>query len=248
LSEGLDALVLDVKCGSGAIFQDPKKAEVLAKALIRTAKDLGLPTAGVLTDMEQPLGLAIGNSLEIKQAVDILHGDFTCEDYVEVTLTLGGWMLALSGKAANARAGERVLEGLLKDGTALAIFKKMLKAQGGDPRVADDPEKYLPKSKKSAVLRAARTGFISRLDALTAGRCGVALGAGREKMEDKLDYGAGILLERKIGDRVKKGDVIARLYASSSARLSAGRKTLAEAIEISSRRPKRRAVIRRVWR
>jgi thymidine phosphorylase len=248
LSEGLDALVLDVKCGSGAIFRDPGKAEVLAKALIRTAKGLGLPTAGVLTDMEQPLGSAVGNALEVRQAVEILHGDLRCEDYVEVTLRLGGWMLALSKIAANARAGERMLERRLKDASALSVFKKMVKAQGGDSRVADDPDKYLPKARKTLILKAARSGYVTRLDALTVGRCGVSLGAGREKMEDGLDYGAGILLRRKIGDRVSKGEELARLFAGSSVRLNAGRRMLESAVDISIRRPQRRAVIRRVWR
>ncbi|MFH2204102.1 MAG: thymidine phosphorylase [Elusimicrobiota bacterium] len=248
LSEGLDALVLDIKCGSGAIFQEPAKAEELAKDLIRTAKGLGLPTVGLLTAMEQPLGRAIGNALEVRQAVEVLQGDFTSADYVEVLFGLGGWMLALTGTARSAAAGEKRLKTLIREGKALEKFKQMIKAQGGDPRVADDPERFLPKSKKSAVFAAGSAGYITRFDALLAGRAGVALGAGRDRMEDRLDYGAGMLLRRKVGDAVRKGEEIARLYSSSDRLLRGGLAMLERAVAIAPRRPRMRPVIRKIWR
>ncbi|MCP4614898.1 MAG: hypothetical protein GY844_00550, partial [Bradyrhizobium sp.] len=148
----------------------------------------------------------------------------------------------------NAAAGEKRLRALLRSGEALEKFKQMVKAQGGNPRVADDPDRFLPQAKRSSVFKAKRAGYITRFDALLAGRAGVALGAGRDRMEDKLDYGAGILLRRKVGDRVKKGEEIARLYSSSNRLLRGGAAMLERAVAIGPRRPRKRAVIRKIWR
>lgn len=247
IAENLDALVLDVKCGTGAIFQDEAKAKSLAKDLIATAGALGLKCVGLLTAMDQPLGRTVGNALETRQAIAVLHGDASCPDYVELTLTLGGWMLHLAGKARNWHEGAEILQHRIADGSALALFKKMVKAQGGDPRVAEDPDR-LPLAKRVREIPASRDGFVTRLDALTIGRAGVALGAGRDKMEDALDYGAGIVLEKKIGDPVRKGETLARLYASDAARLSRGRELFVEAVGIGASRPRAFGVVRRVWR
>ncbi len=164
-----------------------------------------------------------------------------------ITLALGRWMLALTGRAKNSAQGEKRLKTILREGAALKMFKRMVRAQGGDPRVADDPDR-LPLAKISAALTARRGGYITRLDALETGRTGVTLGAGRERMEDRLDYGAGIHLRRKVGDPVRKGTEIARLYASSASRVKAARAELERAVEIGPRRPRVRPVIRRVWR
>lgn len=247
LAENLDALVLDIKCGSGAIFQDAAKARELAEDLIATAGALGLKCVGLLTAMDQPLGRAVGNALETRQAIAVLHGDASAADYVELTLTLGGWMLHLGGKARSWEEGAEILQSVIADGSAVALFKKMVAAQGGDARVADEPDR-LPLSKKTRALSAPRAGFITRLDALTVGRAGVLLGAGRDAMEDSLDYGAGIVLEKKAGEPVKKGETIARLYASDSGRLERGAAMLTGAVEIGARRPRPTRVVRRVWR
>ncbi len=247
IAENLDGLVLDIKCGSGAIFQDAAKAQSLAKDLISTANALGLKCVGLLTAMEQPLGRTVGNALETRQAIEVLHGDASCADYVELTLTLGGWMLHLGGKARSWDEGAEKLQRVVSDGSALALFKKMVKAQGGDARVADEPDR-LPLSKKFKDLKAGRGGFLTRLDALTVGRAGVALGAGRDTMDDRLDFGAGIVLLKKVGDRVKKGEALARVYASDSARLRSGSSLLSDAVKIGSTRPRATSVVRRVWR
>ncbi|MEK7743848.1 MAG: thymidine phosphorylase, partial [Elusimicrobiota bacterium] len=165
LAEDLDALVLDVKCGCGAIFKDPRRASELAAALVSTANGLGVRCVGLLTGMEQPLGRFVGNALEIRQAVEILRGDFTSSDYVEVTLALGGWMLALTRKARDWREGAEKLEVLLKNGKALERFRAMVKVQGGEPRVADDPQRFLPRAARSAEFLSPGDGFLSRLDA-----------------------------------------------------------------------------------
>ncbi|MBI3299205.1 MAG: thymidine phosphorylase [Elusimicrobia bacterium] len=248
LAEDLDGLVLDVKCGTGAIFQTEAEARSLAADLISTAKALGLGCVGLLTGMDEPLGRAIGNSLELRQAVAVLQGDESCGDYLEVLYTLGGWMLVLARKARTAPQGAEVLRGLVRSGKALDRFRAMVKAQGGDPRVADDPDKVLPRAKKSLPLLAARAGWVTRLDALAAGRAGVALGAGRSHMEDTLDYSAGIVLAKKVGDPVSRGTEVARLYGADAASLRAGHALLAAGLEIGPRPPRRVPVVRKVWR
>ncbi|OIO09702.1 MAG: thymidine phosphorylase [Elusimicrobia bacterium CG1_02_63_36] len=247
IAENLDALVLDVKCGTGAIFQDEAKAKSLAKDLIATAEALGLKCVGLLTSMDQPLGRTVGNALEMRQAIAVLHGDASCPDYLELTLTLGGWMLHLAGKARSWDEGAERLQGRIADGSALTVFKKMVKAQGGDPRVADEPDR-LPLAKRVSEVAASRDGFVIGLDALTVGRAGVALGAGRDKMEDALDFGAGIVLDKKVGDRVRKGETLAWIYASDAARSARGRELFEQAVRIGAARPRVRSVVRRVWR
>jgi pyrimidine-nucleoside phosphorylase len=248
LAEDLDGLVLDVKCGTGAIFQTEAEARSLAEDLIRTAQGLGLGCVGLLTGMDEPLGRAVGNALELRQAVAVLQGDESCGDYLEVLYALGGWMLVLGKKAKTAEHGAEVLRGLVRSGAGLAKFRALVKAQGGDARVADDPDKVLPRARLMKTLAAPRAGWVSRLDALCAGRAGVALGAGRSKMEDVLDYGAGFVLAKKVGDPVRRGDEVARLYASDPAKLRLGAELLATGLEVSPRPPRRVPVVRKVWR
>lgn len=241
-AEGLDALVFDVKAGSGAIFQDVKSAERLARALVKTGNGLGIKCVGLLTAMDQPLGRAVGNALELKQAIEVLQGDFKAEDFVECTLVLGGWMLKLGGLAKTAEDGAVKLEALLKNGQALDRFKRMVAAQGGDPKVAQDPG-FLPKAAAMREFKAAKSGYLWRLDARRIGELSVLLGAGRSTKEDALDYGAGFVLEKKLGDKVDKGEVLARLYGSDGARLEEALKGFPSAIEISPRRPKVKPVV-----
>jgi len=242
VAEDLDALVLDVKVGSGAIFQERLAAERLARALLKTAKGLGLSCVAVLTDMEQPLGRYVGNALEIRQAVEVLQGRQRAGDYAEVLLTLGGWMLHLAGKAGSPGEGADRLEGLIRDGRALSRFKRMVRAQGGDPRVVDEPDR-LPRSPLSKDVKAPRDGYLAALDARRVGEAAVRLGAGRETAEQALDYGAGIVIAKKVGERVKKGEVLATLHASDQARLERAAADYARAVELSPRAPHPRPVI-----
>ncbi|MDE2291775.1 MAG: thymidine phosphorylase [Elusimicrobia bacterium] len=247
LAEDLDGLVLDIKCGTGAIFRTEAQARALAQDLIRTAKDLGLGCVGLLTSMDEPLGRAVGNALEMRQAIEVLGGDESCPDYLEVLYALGGWMLVLGRKARTAAEGAETLRGLVRSGAASAKLRELLSAQGGDARVVDDPDR-LPRAAKSLPLKAPRSGWVTRLDALQAGKAGIALGAGRTKMEDSLDYGAGIVLAKKVGDPVRRGEEVARLYAADSRRLSEGAQLLGEGLEIGTRPPRRVTVVRKVWR
>ncbi len=244
LSEDLDALVLDVKFGSGAFFQDPGKARELARALVGTAKRLGLKAAALLTSMEQPLGRWVGNACEVRQAVEILQGEYPTSDYREVLLALGGWMLRLGGLTRSAEEGAARMSGLIRDGSGLAAFRAVVKAQGGDVRVIDDPGR-LPRASGSCRLAAARSGFVTALEARKVGDAAVMLGAGRSRMDDRLDYGAGIYLERKVGDRVAAGGTLAVLYASDPWRLRQGRAKLLEAYRIASCPPRQSPLVRK---
>ncbi|MBI5242163.1 MAG: thymidine phosphorylase [Elusimicrobia bacterium] len=246
LAEDLNGLIMDVKCGSGAFFKDPEQAEGLASDLVRTACGAGLNCVAVMTDMEQPLGLAVGNALEIRQAVSILQGDFAASDYAEVLFTLGGWMLVLGRLERDWRKGAEKLKALIRTGKPLARFKDMVKAQGGDARVADDPEKFLPRPKLRQELKARSEGHLVRLDAKLIGRAAVALGAGRDRQEDAIDFSAGFILRRKLGDSLRRADVIAEVYASDAQRLREGLRMAEEAVGIGRARPKPRKTILKV--
>jgi pyrimidine-nucleoside phosphorylase len=218
MAEDLDGLVLDVKVGSGAIFKTEAEAELLARSLLKTSHRLGLKSVAVLTAMEQPLGRAIGNALEVKQAIEILNGDFVAQDFVDCVLALGGWMLKLGGRAKTPEAGSKILEALLKNGRALKRLRQIILNQGGDARVLDDPSR-LPKSRVMRTFKAESTGVVSRLDARKIGEAAILLGAGRTRAEDEIDYGAGIVLFKKMGDFVKAKDAIAVFYASNSKKI-----------------------------
>ena len=241
-AEELDALVLDVKVGSGAIFRDAASARGLARALVKTSKGLGIPTVAVLTAMEQPLGRYVGNALEVRQALEILNGIETAPDYLECTVVLGGWMLKLAGLAKSAERGAEAMRARIKDRSGLKLFRDIVKAQGGDVRVVDDPDR-LAHAKLSRKIAAPKDGFITRLDARKIGHAGVLIAAGRAYKEQTLDYGAGLVLEKKVGDRVRRGETLAVLHAADAVRLSAGAKEYLSALEIGPKAPRRAPVV-----
>ena len=239
------ALVLDVKIGTGAIFKDAQSAQALSRALVKTARVLGLKSVAVLTAMDQPLGRYVGNSLEVVQAVEILKGDFTSADYAEVLLTLGGWMMHLGGKAKTPKDGAAKLEAVIRSGAALEAFRKMVAAHGADPRVAEDLE-LLPKASMSREIPAPKAGFIAWLDARKVGEAAVILGAGRANKDSVLDYGAGFILDRKVGDRVEKGAPVARVFGSDKTRMDEATAYFLTALKIEGKKPKPMPVIRQV--
>ncbi|MEK7388424.1 MAG: thymidine phosphorylase [Elusimicrobiota bacterium] len=246
-AEELDALVLDVKVGSGAIFRDAKSARELARALVKTAKGLGIPSVAVLTAMDEPLGRFVGNALEVRQAVDILRGDRTAADYRECLLCLGGWMLKLAGVAKTQAAGERMIAQRIDDGSGFELFCRAVKAQGGNEAVVRNPD-LLPKAKMSRTVLAPKSGYVSILDARKIGHAAVMLGAGRAFMEAELDYGAGLELLKKVGDRVDKGEPVAILYAADNARLDLGEREYRDALVVASKSPRARPVVLEVIR
>ena len=213
-AEGAEGLVLDVKFGSGSFLRDYDKTLDLAKALVHLGEDLGIQTVALLTNMEQPLGRAVGNWIETREAVESLRGEGP-KDLMDVTFALGSLMLVLGGKAGSNKEAWRMLEELLKSGKALEKFIESVRLQGGDTRVIENPE-TVSLSPAGEVL-ASESGIIHGVDALSIGQASVLLGAGRTRKEDDVDAGAGILLHAKIGDAVQKGDALATFYTKREA-------------------------------
>ena len=238
-AEGVDSLLMDVKYGSGAFMQKLEDSKKLAKALVSTAKMLGLNCRALITYMDQPLGRAVGNANEMYQSIEILKGHKElAPDFYEAVIETGAHMLVISGREKNLDKARKLLEGYIADGSALEKFRQMLKWQGGNPKVADEPKKYLKNAKLCYEFKADKKGYVGFIDAKLTGRAGVLLGAGRDRMEDEIDYGAGIWLHKKAGDAVKKGDVIAALYASDPKRLQQGTDLFAQAVKLTAAKPK----------
>lgn len=238
-AEGVKSLFIDVKYGSGAFMQNYKDAKELAKTLVETAKMLGLKCCALLTDMDTPLGRAVGNANEMRQSIAILKGDKNiAPDFYELLLESAAYMLVICGKEKTLQKARTAMEKALISGAALKKFKEMLKWQGSNPDIADHPEKYLKDAKYSVVVKAPKNGFITRLTARTIGEAAVLLGAGRGKMEDKIVYGAGIWLDKKFGDKVQKGDIVARIYADDKKRLAEGVALFKKAYTVGGKKPK----------
>jgi pyrimidine-nucleoside phosphorylase len=174
----------------------------------------------------------------VRQALEILNGVETAPDYLECTLVLGGWMLKLAGLAKTAERGAEMMSARIKDRSGLRILREIVKAQNGDVRVIDNPDRLVT-AKRSRNITAARDGYVTKLDARKIGHAGVLIAAGRAYKEQKLDYGAGLILEKKVGDRVRKGDTLAILRAADDIRLKAGEKEYREALEIGPKAPSR---------
>ncbi|MDT0632851.1 thymidine phosphorylase [Rubrivirga litoralis] len=216
LAEGIDALVLDVKCGRGAFMKDEAQARRLAETLVGVAEREGTPAVALLTRMDVPLGRAVGNGPETAEAVSILRDETptggACDDTVEVTVALAGEMLALGGAAPDAHAGREQARAALADGSALATFRALVEAQDGDASVLDHPARLM--GEPVATVEADRAGTVADVDALALGYAAVALGAGRARKEDAVDPKAGFVLNKRPGEPVEAGEPLAFVYAS----------------------------------
>lgn len=209
-----DCIVLDVKTGSGAFMKTLGESEKLARAMVDIGKRAGKRTVALITDMDRPLGRAIGNSLEMKEALGILHGNLSgAEDLYELSVRLAAEMLFLAGKGNNLSECEEKIKNAIIGGEALKTFALSVRTQGGDESYVFNPEK-LKISEKTYEIKAEKDGYIVRSDAEGYGTAALILGAGRNKKDDNIDKGAGIVLLKKTGDKVKKGDIVARLYSS----------------------------------
>lgn len=212
IAAGADAIVLDVKTGAGAFMKTPEDSEKLAKAMVRIGNNVGRQTMAVISDMSQPLGLAIGNSLEVKEAIDTLKGEGP-EDLNELVLTLGSQMVVLAKKAETLdEAREKLIE-VMKNGKALEKFKEFLENQGGDGSIVDQPEK-LPQAPYQIEVPAKEAGVVAEIVADEIGVAAMILGAGRATKENDIDLSVGIMLNKKVGDRVEKGDSLVTLHAN----------------------------------
>ncbi len=220
MAEGLDALVLDVKTGSGAFLRKREDAEYLAALMVATAEAAGTRTVALMTDMDQPLGRAAGNWIEIAESVELLRGarPAESEDLRELSLILSGWMIHLGGQADTPELGYSRAEEVIADGSALRAFFCMVEAQGGDVSVFDNPAFHKPGA--TQVLDAWETGYISAMDTTEIGWAVQRTGAGREKSGEPVDPHAGILFHARRGAHVQKGQPIATLYANTPALLT----------------------------
>jgi pyrimidine-nucleoside phosphorylase len=210
LAEGIDALVLDVKVGAGAFMKTHTSAKKLAESLVRVGGGAGVKVRALLTRMEQPLGLTIGNALEIKESIDILRGQGP-EDSTELTYALGAEMLQLGGVADSPEQARVMLQKSVSDGSALGKFVEIIERQGGDARVVDDPS-LLPEAPHRQEVRASESGYITAIDSYVLGMQAMILGAGRAAAEDPVDHAVGIELKCKVGTKIEKGEPLAVLH------------------------------------
>lgn len=213
IASGADCIVLDVKVGSGAFMKSVDQAIELAETMVDIGKSLNRKTIAVVTDMSQPLGHEVGNANEVKEAIEILRGR-GAEDETTLVLTLASYMTVLGGAFSDFDTAYLKLSQLLKAGTAIEKFKELIRIQGGNPEVVDAPHK-LPQSKFHIEVKAAETGYVSAIDAERIGVSAMLLGAGRRKKEDQIDFSAGVSMVRKVGDYVKRGDVLCVLHTNS---------------------------------
>jgi pyrimidine-nucleoside phosphorylase len=247
LAAGLDALVLDVKTGSGAFLRKQEDAEHLAALMVATAESAGTRTVALLTDMGQPLGRMAGNWIELMESAELLRGERPegSEDLRELSLMLAGWMISLGGKAPSAEAGYAMAEDTLRDGSALRHFLAMVQAQGGDAAAFDDTEAF-HRPGATRVVPAWETGYVASMDTTLLGWAVQRTGAGREKAGEPVDAHAGIAFHARRGAFVEEGQPIATLYATSAAHLDEPEALLKQAILISEAEPEAAPLVSRV--
>lgn len=232
LAAGSDGIVLDVKCGSGALLKELAEAENMANLMIDIGRKAGRKMVAVISDMSQPLGRAVGNALEVEEAVQVLKGGGP-EDLRQLCLELAGEMIRIGGRAESFEEGKETARQVLSDGRALEKFRQMVRRQGGDDRIVEEPER-MGSSRYSRDVLAGRTGFIAEMAAQEIGRASQHLGAGRLRKEDEIDFTAGIRMHVRIGDSVQEGDVLATLYGADSRRLEEAEIIMEAAIRISA--------------
>lgn len=212
IAAGADAIILDVKTGDGAFMKTQEDAEELAHAMVRIGNHVGRKTIAIISDMSQPLGFAIGNALEVKEAIETLQGKGP-KDLTELVLTLGSQMVILAGKAKTSEEAKEMLLDAIHSRKALAKFKEFLANQGGDASIVDDLTK-LPQAKYKIELPAKQSGYISRMVADEIGVASMILGAGRATKEDVIDLAVGLVLHKKVGDKVEEGESILTIYSN----------------------------------
>lgn len=232
LAAGSDGIVLDVKCGSGALLKDLAEAENMADLMIDIGRKAGRKMVAVISDMSQPLGRTVGNALEVEEAVQVLKGGGP-EDLRQLCLELAGEMIWIGGRAESFEEGKETARQVLSDGRALEKFRQMVRHQGGDDRIIEEPER-MGSSRYSRDVFAGRTGFIAEMATQEIGRASQHLGAGRLRKEDEIDFTAGIRMHVRIGNFVKEGDVLATLYGADSRRLEEAEIIMEAAIRISA--------------
>ncbi len=241
LAGGADAIVLDVKCGDGAFMREEKQARELAETLVRVGNKLGKKFSALITAMDEPLGRVVGNALEVKQAIEVLHGEGPA-DLIEVTVALGAEILLLAGEASSSADAERRLEELIASGKAWAKFREIVVAQGGDVGAIEEPER-LPKAEQVVEVLAPVSGYVTKLRAHPIGvACGL-LGTGREVKGQSVEPAAGVEILAKVGDEVAEGQPVALLHVGRLGRVAEARSLVSGAYALGPTRPKRQPLI-----
>lgn len=244
LAEGIDALILDVKTGDGAFMQREEDSVLLAERMVAIGKGMGKRVAAVITDMNEPTGLMIGNSLEIEESILALRGQGP-KDLTDLSVELAAWMLVLTAVQPDLDAARAKIRAAIASGAGLERFRRVIEAQGGDPRVCDDPSR-LPHASGRHEIRAETRGFVHRIGCRAAGEASMLLGAGRNKVTDPVDPAVGIELGRKVGDAVDRGDLLATLHFNEKTRLDAALARLNGAFEIGAEPVPPRPLVHRV--
>jgi pyrimidine-nucleoside phosphorylase len=235
LAEGISALVLDIKRGSGAFLPELEDGLALARAMIQIGAEHGCRTVALLTAMDRPLGRACGNALEVEEAIGTLRGEGPA-DLLELTLVLAAEMLLVAGAAVDAARGRVLAQEALSSGRALERFRSMVATQGGNPAVVDDPA-ALPQAREVAVYTAPAGGYVAQVEPRTVGGAIGAMGGGRRTMADTIDHSVGFVISAKPGDRVEEGEALASVYARDEAGLRTGVDALRKAIRIVEEEP-----------
>jgi pyrimidine-nucleoside phosphorylase len=238
MAEGIDALVLDVKCGDGAFLRRREEAKALATTMVGIGRGMGKKVAALLTDMEQPLGRTVGNALEVKECVETLKGRGPA-DLESLSVELAAWMAHLCGAVPGLDVARARVRDALASGAGLERFRRVVELQGGDPRVCDDPASVLPRAPETVVVRAERDGRVVRLAARAIGHAAMVLGAGRETVDGAIDPSVGFVFHKKVGDPVAVGEPILTVHAGRASRRDAALARLAEAIVVGPEAPPR---------
>ena len=241
LASGADAIVLDVKTGSGAFMKQEKDAIDLAREMVKIGNGAGKNTVAIVSDMNEPLGKSVGNALEVKEAIDTLNGNGP-EDLLELSLVLGAHMLIAAGVTDDLETGINMLKQTINDGRAINKMREFIEAQGGDGEVVNNTE-LLPKASIIMDIIAEESGFVESINTQEIGIVSLTLGGGRETKDSKIDLSVGIVLKKKVGDRVEKGDTVATLYANDIEKLKAAKERFERAYEFSKTPVKKQPLV-----
>ena len=245
LAEGIDALVLDVKTGSGAFMKKEEDAVHLAELMCQTGQRMGKKVVALITDMDQPLGRKAGNALEVEESIEVLRGGGP-EDLRELCLELAAWMFYLGGRAASVAAGKKLAAEMLAAGRARDKFREIVRLQGGDAAVVDDPGR-LPRARYTVDVPSPAEGYVAGTQCEQLGVACVVLGGGREKIEDAIDPAVGLVFHKKVGEAVKRGEPLCTIHYNSGARLAEARRLIEGSYRIEPAPPKtKRPLVHRV--
>ena len=242
LAAGADAIVLDVKTGSGAFMKKLEDSKALAEEMAKIGNNAGRKTIAVVSDMDQPLGCAVGNALEVKEAIDTLKGHGP-EDFVELVMTLGAQMLIAGGKTNSETEARKMLQETIDSGSALKKLAEFVEAQGGDSKAVFDTG-LLPRASIVEPVFIQETGYIEHIECDEVGMCSLILGGGRETKDSEIDLSVGILLTRKVGEYVDRGDIVAYIHGNSHEKIRAARKRLLDAYTISVVKPEKPVMVK----